>query len=126
MSSSVFFRPDQDQISPKRKRGMDYAYLLLGAVFLVLPMLYVTAKRSELTDTGYSISELRDQNAQLREDQAKLRERLNRLTRPNRIFEKALAMNLRPVSAERRIEVRITQLPTPESPPAMVASLAEE
>ncbi len=126
MSSPAFVRDPDHRVSPKRKRSMDYAYLLLGAALLVLPMLLITSKRSELIDTGYNISKLRDQNAQLREDQMKLRAQLNRLTRPNRIFEKALAMGLRPVSAERRVEVIISNAPIEDEPPVMVAGLGEE
>jgi len=127
MSASFLRTPERAAV--RQKRSLAYAYLLATATLLVVPMLMITAKRGSMVETGYRISELRKENAKLREQQMRLRADYFRLTRPNRIFEKSLALGLRPVTVSSRVSVSLRPLPqdepfTPDE--TLVANLDEE
>ena len=128
MTTNAFHR-DPQRVSPKRKRGIDYILILIGAAMLILPLLLITGERNEVTDTRYLISDLRAENAYLREVQMKLRAELNHLARPNRVFEQALTMGLVPVIPANRVEVLVEVpdvLPEETPPSSLVATLDEE
>ena len=122
MTSRAFQRAPE-RVSPKRKRGLDYVLVLLGAVLMTCPLLLITGGRNEVTGTRYLITAVRKENDTLAQQQRKLRAELNLLTRPNRVFEEALAIGLRPLSRDRRVEVRI--VPSTENT-SMVARMGEE
>ncbi len=121
MSTSAFQR-DPQLASPRRKRGLDYALVLIGAALLTWPLLLITGERNDVVETRYQISRVRRENDALVAQQRKLRAELSRLSRPSRIFEGALRIGLRPIPAERRVEV--SRAPTEETPvETMVAQL---
>jgi len=122
MTSRAFSRAPE-RVSPKRKRGMDYVLVLLGAVLLTCPLLLITGGRNEVTGTRYLITEVRKENEKLAQQQRKLRAELNLLTRPNRVFDEALALGLRPLTSDRRVEVQIVP---GEEASTLVAKMGEE
>ena len=121
--SGAFYR-DHEPVKPKKKRGLEFAWLMGCTALLVIPILIITSKQSSLINVGYSITELRERNAQLREEQARLRTEIARWSRPNETFRKALDLGLKPVRPENRFTVRFRQ-PASEDPdrPVMVAYL---
>lgn len=111
-------------ISPRRRRGMDFLYVVIGVLALVVPMIWVSSQQSSFVDTGYRINELRQENALLREQQMRLKTELEHLSRPARIFDQALAMGLRPVNVDRRMSVNLIPLnPDEVQPDAVLAEL---
>jgi len=104
---SQFFRGKH--VKKTRKKGRDFLYLATGAVLLVLPMLVIAAKRSALVNVGYQITELRQENVKLNEEQVRLRAELTTLTRPDRIWQQALDMGLRPMEEGRHLEVQVLE-----------------
>jgi len=102
--SAKFYR-DHKPVKPKKKRGLEFAWLMGCAALLVIPILVITSKQSSLINVGYSITNLREENADLREEQARLRTEIARLSRPNETFRKALELGLKPVQPENKYRV---------------------
>lgn len=107
MSNPAFAR-QVDRAAPKRKRGFDFILLLGYAALLVIAMLLIVGKQRTLYQLGYQVVELRTTNAELKEQGDQLRAELARLTAPDRVIEKALALGLRPLPTDSIVEVRIT------------------
>ena len=119
---SAFYR--EKPVKPKKKKGLEFAWLMGCTALLVVPILVITSKQSSLINVGYSITELRERNTQLREEQARLRTEIARFRRPNETFRKALALGLKPVQPENKFTVAYrSPEPADSGEPVMVALL---
>ena len=115
----------QQKVRRVNRRWRDFIYLGLGVVVLVIPMLLIAAKQNRLVTVGYGITDLRRETEALAEQQTHLRAELAELTRPDRVFKKALEMGLVPVGQNDRLLVRrLENQPTTQAP-EMIAHSGE-
>ncbi|CAM2006229.1 hypothetical protein [Acanthopleuribacter pedis] len=113
--SIPFARADR-KVAPTRRRSWQILQFTAAMLLLVCCMMFVVYKRSNVVDLGYSISELRRENAELKQEQIRLLGEKARLERPGRILKKALDMGLRPVPAGQRFEVVFLNQPSAPRP----------
>lgn len=130
--SIPFARADR-KVAPTRRRWWQIVQFTGAMLLLVCCMMFVVYKRSNVVDLGYSISELRRENAELKQEQVRLLGEKARLERPGRILNKALGMGLRPVPEGQRFEVVFLNRPnaptlqeTPEELDQLVANIERE
>lgn len=127
------FARAERKVAPTRRRWLQILQFSGAMLALVGCMMFVVYKRSNVVDLGYSISELRRENAELKQEQIRLLGEKARLERPGRILNKALGMGLRPVPQGQRYEVVFLNRPvapptepSPEELDQLVAKIETE
>ena len=115
MTSTRYARPEK--LPTHKKRGFEFAWLLLAAAVFVAPVLMIASKQSSLVSVGYRISEIQSENHQLREEQNALRVELASLQRPDRILKQSVALGLQPLPQDNRVFVRVQPAPADQSQP---------
>lgn len=90
----------------------------LGAIALVVVLIWTTSKYHNFVTLGYEITELRDTNQTLKVEQEKLKAELARMKRPDRIMREMIAMGLQRMPPSNRYTVYVQDQHThpPESP----------
>ena len=102
--SNELYRPQH--VVLKTRKGMEYFYLVSFAVVLVLAMLYIAGEQGNFYQLGYSITELRTENALLEEQRDRLQAELARVSSPERVIAESMRLGLRSLPPESYIAVR--------------------
>lgn len=98
-----------------KRKGSGFLALSIYAGLLVLVCMFVVSKHGSTYSTGYRISEIRDEIQELREERAKLRSQLAGASSPDRVYREALALGLRPLPSDHRVEVFVMNTPVEQS-----------